>query len=180
MSVLWILLLPMMGILLPVFFNRASRNTIAWLTALTPAFALGVLMMLAPQVFSGDVPVYSQPWVPLLGLELSVHLDGLAFLFCLLILGIGLLIILYARYYLSETDNMGLFYSYLLFFMCAMLGVVLSSNLLQLWLFWELTSISSFLLISFWNTKKPKPEKALEWRSRLPVPAGWHYWVPCC
>ena len=153
MSVLWILLLPMMGILLPVFFNRASRNTIAWLTALTPAFALGVLMMLAPQVFSGDVPVYSQPWVPLLGLELSVHLDGLAFLFCLLILGIGLLIILYARYYLSETDNMGLFYSYLLFFMCAMLGVVLSSNLLQLWLFWELTSISSFLLISFWNKK---------------------------
>ncbi|AUM13015.1 monovalent cation/H+ antiporter subunit A [Ketobacter alkanivorans] len=150
MSVLWILLLPMMGILLPLIFARGGRSLSAWLTALMPALALGILLQFAPHVFSGEVPTFSAPWVPLLGLELSLHLDGLAFLFCLLILGIGLLIILYARYYLSEADNMGLFYAYLLFFMVAMLGVVLSSNLLQLWLFWELTSISSFLLISFW------------------------------
>ncbi|MGB1059778.1 MAG: proton-conducting transporter membrane subunit, partial [Ketobacter sp.] len=150
MSVLWILLLPMAGILLPVLFARAGRTVTAWLTALMPALALALLLQQAPDVFAGTVPVYSAPWVPLLGLQLSLHLDGLAFLFCLLILGIGLLIILYARYYLSEEDNMGLFYTYLLFFMVAMLGVVLSSNLLQLWLFWELTSISSFLLISFW------------------------------
>ncbi len=150
MSVLWILLLPLVGILLPVLFARAGRTPVAWLAALTPALALAVLLQQAPDVFSHTVPVYSAPWVPLLGLELSLHLDGLAFLFCLLILGIGLLVILYARYYLSDRDNMALFYTYLLFFMVAMLGVVLSSNLLQLWLFWELTSISSFLLISFW------------------------------
>lgn len=153
MSVIWILLLPMMGILLPLLSAKAGRSLIAWLTALMPALALGVLLSLGPQVFSGTVPVFSIPWVPLLGLNLSLHLDGLAFLFCLLILGIGLLIILYARYYLSDSDNMSVFYAYLLFFMCAMLGVVLSSNLLQLWLFWELTSISSFLLISFWWSK---------------------------
>ena len=150
MNVFWILLLPLAGILLPVLFARFGRTVSAWLTALMPALALGILLQHATEVFSGEVSVFSIPWVPLLGLNLSLHLDGLAFLFCLLILGIGLLIILYARYYLSESDNMALFYAYLLFFMSAMLGVVLSANLLQLWLFWELTSISSFLLISFW------------------------------
>ena len=151
MTVLWILLLPMLGIMLPLLLSKAGRTATAWGTALTPAAALAVLLQFAPQVFSTDpVPVFYASWVPTLGLNLSLHLDGLAFLFCLLILGIGLLVILYARYYLSESDNMGLFYTYLLFFMVAMLGVVLSSNLIQLWLFWELTSISSFLLISFW------------------------------
>ena len=150
MNVLWILLLPVAGIALPVLMARAGRTVTAWVTALPPALALIVLLQRAPEVFAGEIPTFSLAWVPLLGLNVSLHLDGLAFLFCLLILGIGLLIILYARYYLSERDNMGVFYSYLLFFMSAMLGVVLSSNLLQLWLFWELTSISSFLLISFW------------------------------
>ena len=68
-----------------------------------------------------------------------------------MILLIGLLVILYARYYLSPTDDMGRFYSSLLFFMGAMLGLVLSENVLLLLLFWELTSLSSFLLISFWQ-----------------------------
>ena len=153
MNVFWILLLPLAGILLPVCFARLGRSATAWLTALMPALALAILLQQIPAVFSGQVPVFSMPWVPLLGMNLSLHLDGLAFLFCLLILGIGLLIILYARYYLSESDNMAVFYAYLLFFMSAMLGVVLSNNLLQLWLFWELTSISSFLLISFWRQK---------------------------
>lgn len=84
------------------------------------------------------------PWIPLLGLELSVHLDGLALLFAILVLGIGLLIILYARYYLSDKDSMGLFYAYLILFMTAMLGIVVSHNLLQMWVFWEMTSVSSF------------------------------------
>jgi len=150
MSVLWILLLPMMGMLLPVAASRGNRSLIAWLTALPPALALALLLQQAPTILAGDVAAFSAQWVPLLGLNISLQLDGLAFLFCLLILGIGLLVILYARYYLSARDNMGLFYGYLLFFMSAMLGVVLSSNLIQLWLFWELTSISSFLLISFW------------------------------
>ncbi len=153
MSVLWILLLPMLGMILPLLSAKKSRTTIAWLTALPPALALAILLQQIPSVFAGAVPAFEAQWVPLLGLSISLHLDGLAFLFCLLILGIGLLIILYARYYLSAQDNMAVFYTYLLFFMTAMLGVVLSSNLLQLWLFWELTSISSFLLISFWSHK---------------------------
>lgn len=153
MNVLGILLLPMLGMLLPIVAARAGRNVTAWVTALTPAAALGLLLQHGPEVFSGTQILFTSEWIPLLGLTFSLHLDGLAFLFCLLILGIGLLVILYARYYLSEQDNMGLFYGYLLFFMASMLGVVMSSNLIQLWLFWELTSISSFLLISFWHHK---------------------------
>ncbi len=153
MSLFWVPLLPMLGILIPVFAARRGRNFCATATALPPAIALGVLLSHAGAVFDGEVVRVSQSWIPQLGLDFSVHLDGLAFLFALLVLGIGLLIILYARYYLSERENVGQFYSYLMMFMTAMLGIVVSGNLLQLWFFWELTSISSFLLISFWSHK---------------------------
>jgi multicomponent K+:H+ antiporter subunit A len=82
---------------------------------------------------------------------LLIRLDGLSLLFSTLILGIGLLVILYARYYLSDSDSVGRFYAYLLLFMASMVGVVLANNLLLLWFFWELTSISSFLLIGYWH-----------------------------
>lgn len=151
MTLLWILLLPMMGIVTPLLTERYGRNVCAAMTALPPAIALMLLLQQAPVVMSGQVPSLHAEWIPALGLNLALHLDGLAWLFCLLILGIGLLVILYARYYLSDRDSMGQFYASLILFMTAMLGVVLSANLLQLWLFWELTSISSFLLISFWS-----------------------------
>lgn len=150
MTLLWILLLPMLGSLVPVLSAKTSRSTCALLTAIPPALALAILLSLTQTVFSGEVLRFGLDWVPLLGLEIVIRLDGLAYLFSLLILGIGLLIILYARYYLSVQDSMPRFYAYLMLFMTAMLGIVLSGNILQLWLFWELTSISSFLLISFW------------------------------
>ncbi|HSG50706.1 MAG TPA: proton-conducting transporter membrane subunit, partial [Rheinheimera sp.] len=150
MTLPWILLLPLFGSLVPLFTANWRRSALALATAIPPALALMILLFHSQQVFSGDAVSFSLQWIPLLGLDISLHLDGLAFLFSLLILGIGLLIILYARYYLSERDSMSRFYAYLMLFMTAMLGIVLSSNLLQIWLFWELTSISSFLLISFW------------------------------
>ncbi|WP_375264654.1 monovalent cation/H+ antiporter subunit A, partial [Planktotalea sp.] len=90
-------------------------------------------------------------WMPLLGLNFSLMLDGLGFFFALLILGIGLLIIAYGRNYLSRDDNMGQFFTYLLLFQGAMVGIVLSDNILLLLVFWELTSLSSFLLIGYWK-----------------------------
>ncbi len=153
MPIYWIILLPVLGIIVPFLFRHLNRNQCTSLTALAPACAFAVLLMNAPAVFNGAELSFFLNWVPQLGLALSFKLDGLAFLFCLLILGIGLLIILYARYYLSDDDNMGQFYCYLMFFMVAMLGVVLSNNLIQLWLFWELTSLSSFLLIGYWSHK---------------------------
>lgn len=112
---------------------------------------LALLFLEVPQVFAGKIVQAGWDWVPAIGLNLTFRLDGLGFLFALLILGIGLLVILYARYYLAERDPVGRFYAFLLLFMAAMLGIVLSDNLLLLLVFWELTSLSSFLLIGYWK-----------------------------
>ncbi|MCA1930083.1 monovalent cation/H+ antiporter subunit A [Rheinheimera sp.] len=149
-ELLLLVLLPLIGSLVPVLTARWTRSYSALATAVLPAVALTLVLHLAPVVFSGETLLYKLPWVEALGLSLSFRLDGLSLLFVFLILGIGLLVILYARYYLAAKDSMARFYGFLMLFMTAMLGVVLSNNLLQLWLFWELTSISSFLLISFW------------------------------
>ena len=90
-------------------------------------------------------------WVPSLGINFDLYIDGLSLLFALLITGIGTLIILYSVYYLDKrTEKLNNFYVYMLLFMGAMLGVVLSDNLIVLYVFWEMTSISSSLLISYW------------------------------
>jgi multicomponent K+:H+ antiporter subunit A len=89
-------------------------------------------------------------WIPQLGLNLTLRMDGLAWLFCVLITFIGLLVVVYARYYMSPKDPVARFFSLLLAFMGAMLGLVLSGNLIQLAVFWELTSLVSFLLIGYW------------------------------
>ena len=146
-----IVLLPLLGSLVPLLGARAGRTGSACLTAILPLCALVLTLFLSVSVFDGQIIRYSLPWVPQLGLELAFRLDGLSLLFALLILGIGLLIIVYARYYLAPEDSMARFYSYLMLFMTSMLGIVTSDNLLLLWFFWELTSISSFLLISFWT-----------------------------
>jgi multicomponent K+:H+ antiporter subunit A len=154
MNLLWVPLLPLIGTLVPLLTERFGRTACAWMTAILPAAALLIVLNLAPGVLAGQTIKSSLPWIPMLQLDLAFRLDGLGLLFALLILGIGLLIILYARYYLSPKDSMGRFYSFLILFMTAMLGIVLSNNLIQLWVFWELTSISSFLLISFWSHKQ--------------------------
>lgn len=104
-----------------------------------------------PAVIAGEVFQVSYNWLPELGLNVTFFLDGLGLLFATLILGIGLLIIIYARFYLSKNDPMGRFYVFLLLFQGAMVGIVLSDNILLLLIFWELTSLSSFLLIGYWK-----------------------------
>lgn len=153
MELLLIVGLPFLGALLPILFDRFGRVPTTLATAVAPLLGLGWLLWLAPRVFAGERLLVSYDWLPELGLNLSLRLDGLGFLFALLILGIGLLVILYARYYLSEREPVGRFFSYLLLFMGAMLGVVLSENLLLMMVFWELTSLSSFLLIGFWGNR---------------------------
>lgn len=90
-------------------------------------------------------------WIPSLGINFDFYLDGLSLLFVLLISGIGTLVVLYSIYYLDNTERLGSFYVFLLMFMTAMFGVVLSDNVFVLYSFWELTSISSFLLIGYWH-----------------------------
>ncbi len=151
MSLALIAALPFLGALLPGLLIRAGRNACATVTGLVTALALLGVLLHAPAVMRGEVVTARIEWLPALGLEANFFLDGLGLLFAGLILGIGLLIILYARFYLSTKDPMGQFYTYLLLFQGAMVGIVLSDNILLLLIFWELTSLSSFLLIGFWK-----------------------------
>ena len=151
MSLALIAALPFLGALLPGLLIRAGRNACATVTGLVTATALLGVLLHAPAVMRGEVITTRIEWLPALGLNATFFLDGLGMLFAVLILGIGLLIILYARFYLSAKDPMGQFFSYLLMFQGAMVGIVLSDNILLLLVFWELTSLSSFLLIGYWK-----------------------------
>ena len=151
MTLALIVLLPLLCFFLPLLTDSKGRSLCALATMVAPVLGLVLLWSHAATVFAGGVVVQSWPWIERLGLSISFRLDGLSFLFALLILGIGILVILYARYYLAKNDPMGRFFFYLLLFMAAMLGVVLSENLLLLMFFWELTSLSSFLLIGYWS-----------------------------
>ncbi len=151
MNLILILLLPLLMAGLPSLAGAGRRRRGALLAACAPALSLLLLASQAPAVFDGAVVQAGVPWLPSIGLNLTFMLDGFGFLFALLILSIGLLVILYAHYYLSPEDDAGRFLSLLLLFMGSMLGVVLSDNLLLLVVFWECTSLSSFLLIGFWR-----------------------------
>ncbi|MBB6336344.1 multicomponent K+:H+ antiporter subunit A [Xanthomonas arboricola] len=139
---------------------RTSRSITAWLAAAAPLGGLVILATLTPAVLRGEVIGSQYAWLPQIGLMFSLRLDGLAWMFALLVLGIGALVVMYAHYYLSARDSASRFFAYLMLFMGAMLGMVLSGNLLLLMVFWELTSISSFLLIGFWSHRKDAREGA--------------------
>ncbi|MHA6492938.1 monovalent cation/H+ antiporter subunit A [Pseudomonas borbori] len=153
MTLALIIALPFLGLVLPLLAERLGRSACAVAAAIAPLAALTLLLSQQAAVFSGELITFKLEWLSALGLNLSLRLDGLGFLFALLILGIGVLVILYARYYLSKQESMGRFFAFLLLFMGSMLGVVLSENLLLMLMFWELTSLSSFLLIGFWGSR---------------------------
>lgn len=151
MNLLAVVLLPFAGAALTGWVSRFGRMRPAWTAGGIAALALLILLPSAAAPFHGETIVQHLPWIPEAGIAITLRLDGLGLLFALLILCIGLLVILYARYYLAEGDCLGRFYAYLLLFMGSMLGIVLSENLILLLIFWEMTSLSSFLLISYWG-----------------------------
>jgi len=144
-----LLAVPLVASPLPLLMQRWGRGYAALAAAAVMAACLIVLAPLVAPTLAGHVELARLAWLPAYGLDLSLRLDGLGLLFCLLIPGIGLLVVLYAYYYLPVTDALGRFYSLLLLFMSAMLGVVLSENLILLLIFWEITSLSSFLLVAY-------------------------------
>ncbi|MCD6654275.1 MAG: monovalent cation/H+ antiporter subunit A [Sulfurovum sp.] len=148
-----IVLLPFLGAAIVAGVAQKNRIASAWGAGIVTALSIAILTNLAYVPFEGKTLIHSWNWIPSIGLTFAFRLDGLGLLFAYLILIIGLLVIVYARYYISSRDSMGRFYSYLLLFMGSMLGIVLSENILQLAVFWELTSLSSFLLISYWQHK---------------------------
>ncbi len=153
MSLAWIIVLPLLGSLLPALRQDATTRNLALLAGAPVLLSMALLLYWAPAVLSGQTLVRSLAWAPGLGLEFSLRLDGLGFLFAALITGIGGLIILYARYYFEGKSTAARFFTLILLFMTAMLGIVLSENLLVMLVFWELTSLVSFLLIGFTSDK---------------------------
>lgn len=151
MSLVAMIFLPLLGALLPQFTERWGRSFCAASAMLGPIGAIAILLHHMPSLFAYEEVAFHQPWIAPLGLDFSLRLDGLGAIFSLLILVIGALVIFYARYYLAKNDSLGRLYTLLLLFMTAMMGIVLSDNLLLLIVFWELTSLCSFLLIGYWS-----------------------------
>ena len=143
--------LPFGGSVLAALFPTNARNAEAYLAGGVALIALLIVVTVYPQVVNGGVVQYKMPWVPELGLEFNLRMDGFAWVLAALITGIGFLVVLYARYYMSPADPVPRFFSFLLAFMGAMLGIVISGDLIQLVFFWELTSLFSFLLIGYWH-----------------------------
>ncbi|QQR36764.1 monovalent cation/H+ antiporter subunit A [Devosia oryziradicis] len=143
-------LLPILSCVVVIALPRADTNISAWIAGSVAAVLAIVTIALFPQVAGGGAVVHRIEWIPQLGLNLTLRMDGLAWLFSILITVIGLLVVAYARYYMSPKDPIARFFSLLLAFMGAMLGLVLSGNIIQLAIYWELTSLVSFLLIGYW------------------------------
>ena len=145
--------LPFLAALAIALAAPASRAVHAGIAAAASAAGLALLAGLAAPVLGGDVPSATLSWVPSLGLDLALMVDGLGLMFAGLILGIGLLVVIFAHFYLYEGEATARFFASLMLFQGAMLGIVLAGNVLLLLVFWELTSLSSFLLIGFWQHK---------------------------
>ncbi|HEX4986165.1 MAG TPA: monovalent cation/H+ antiporter subunit A [Burkholderiales bacterium] len=146
-----ILALPFVGSAIAACLPTNARNIESTWAGLVTLAALVPVALMFPAMDSGSVVRHAVAWMPGSGLELVLRMDGFAWMFSMLVLGIGLLVVVYARYYMSPADPVPRFYAFFLGFMGSMLGVVLSGNLVQLVFFWELTSLFSFLLIGYWH-----------------------------
>lgn len=147
-----IILLPLvLGTTLVSWLKQFSRGVTALGAIGVSLSSFLLLLSQAPAIFDGAVIIQTWSWLPQLGIDFSFRLDSLALLFALLISGIGTLIYIYAYYYLNPKNSLSKLYFLLMLFMAAMLGISLSNNLLILLVFWELTSISSFLLVGYWS-----------------------------
>lgn len=158
--------LPILAIFVAAFaapgLHRVMGDRLGKLLALVPLGGFVYFATLIPSVADGGSIMASLPWADGLGIPLSFFVDGLSLLFLLIISGIGTFIVWYAAGYLHGSKNLGKFYLYLLSFMAAMLGVVAADNLIVLFIFWELTSITSFLLIGYYHEDPNSRRSALQ------------------
>jgi multicomponent K+:H+ antiporter subunit A len=151
MLLIAVVTLPFIGSCVAALLQPNARNAETWLAGAVSLIGLVLVAASYPGVINGGVIRRKLEWVPELGLDFALRMDGFAWMFAMLVTGVGFLVVLYARYYMSTADPVPRFFSFLLAFMGAMLGIVLSGNLIQLVFFWELTSLFSFLLIGYWH-----------------------------
>ncbi|MDA3131079.1 Na+/H+ antiporter subunit A [Aliibacillus thermotolerans] len=143
------------SVFIPILYKIFPRIHTGWFVLSIPIVLFIYFLQQVPSVMNQEPVLHTLSWISSLGIDFSVYLDGLGLLFSLIITGIGSLVILYSIYYMSkEREALHNFYVYLMLFMSSMLGVVLSDNVIVLYVFWEITSISSFLLIAYWYQRK--------------------------
>ncbi|AEB85602.1 monovalent cation/H+ antiporter subunit A [Alicycliphilus denitrificans] len=154
MPLILLVALPFIASLLAAALPANARNTESTLAGLVALACTAQVALCFPDVANGGVLHQEVAWLPSLGMNLVIRMDGFAWMFSMLVFGIGSLVVLYARYYMSPADPVPRFFSFFLAFMGAMAGVVLSGNIIQLVFFWELTSLFSFLLIGYWHHRE--------------------------
>jgi multicomponent Na+:H+ antiporter subunit A len=155
--------------LLTPFFYRKYKRIVAIILSLLVLGVIGYFVSNLPQIIAGKTLSESIVWVESLDIQLTFYLDGLSLFFALLVTGMGLLVLVYSFAYMEHYRERHRFFAYLLLFMASMLGLVLAANLISLFVFWELTSFSSFLLIGFTNTNADSRRAA---RQALLVTSG--------
>lgn len=163
-SIYFFVLVPFLfALIVPLLYKYFRRIHTGWFVLVVPTGIFIYMINLIPVIASGKILVATIPWIPSLGINYSTYIDGLTLIFGLIISGVGALVILYSVYYMSkQREALHNFYVYLLLFMGAMLGVVFSDNIIVLYMFWELTSIASFLLIAYWYQRKQSRYGALK------------------
>ena len=154
MYLLIILSLPFIGSLISSLLPASQRKLHALLAGTVAATCALITLACTPAVLDGQALRFSSEWIPAYGIDFTLRMDGFAWLFSLIVSIMGALIALYAHYYLSPNDPARRFFAFLQAFMGSMLGVVISGNLIQLVVFWELTSLSSFMLIAYWYHRR--------------------------
>ncbi|MCJ9754620.1 Na(+)/H(+) antiporter subunit A, partial [Neorhizobium sp. BETTINA12A] len=156
------LFLPFLASVLAPFLTRLLGDRAAWVLAAAPALAFAHFCTFLPEIAAGEVVTGGYAWAPSFNLSFSWFLDGLSLTFALLITGIGTLIVLYSGGYMKGHEGQGRFMAFILAFMGAMLGLVVSDSFLMLFVYWELTSITSFLLIGFDHEREAARRAALQ------------------
>ncbi len=153
---------PLLAALVLPFVWRIARSATGWIAAIVPSAAFVYFVALLPTVSTGEPVLARLTWIESLGLDLSFRIDGLSLLFALAITGIGSLILIYSGAYLRGHPHQGRFLAFLAAFTGAMLGLVLADNVVVLFVFWELTTITSFLLIGFDHSRQAARRGAIQ------------------
>lgn len=146
---------PFLAALIVPWFAERFRGRAAWFAMVAPLASAWALCALYGEWSAGGRKTLTRAvsWVPAANVEISFMADGLSLMWGFLVAGMGVLIVWYSHWYLREDEALGRYYGFLLAFMGSMLGVVFSDHLLSLFIFWELTSVTSFFLIGFWSDR---------------------------
>ncbi|MEZ5333952.1 MAG: proton-conducting transporter membrane subunit [Methanolobus sp.] len=133
--------------------EKLLKDKIGWYASAVAFLSLLLVAQAAPEIIHGETIQQSIEWLPSVGINFSFYIDGLSVMFGFIVSGIGVIIMSYSNGYMSKKEDLPRYYQQLLFFMGSMLGMVFSANTIQLFIFWELTSITSFMLIGYWRNR---------------------------